>query len=77
MELGCLETIDVADGTADHLLAKQAKADKIERRMDQYVSIIKDAADQFITISQYLVMDEYFMKSTFIEPIQQCEVMQI
>ncbi len=70
LEIGCLGAIDVADGTAYHLLAKQTKPDKTESRMSQYVSIIKDAADKLLKISRYVVVDGYFMKSTFIEPLQ-------
>jgi hypothetical protein len=38
--------------------------------MSQYVSIIKDAAAKLLTISRYVVVEGYFMKSTFIEPLQ-------
>ena len=70
LEIGCLGVIDVADGTAYHLLAKQTRVDKTESRMTQYVSIIKDAAAELIKISRYVVVDGYFMKSAFIEPMQ-------
>jgi hypothetical protein len=70
LEIGCLGAIDVADGTAYHLLAKQTSPDKTESRMSQYVSIIKDAAAKLLKISRYVVVDGYFMKSTFIEPLQ-------
>lgn len=70
LEIGCLGAIDVADGTAYHLLAKQTNPDKTKNRMSQYVSIIKDAAAKLLTISRYVVVDGYFMKSTFIEPLQ-------
>jgi hypothetical protein len=70
LEIGCLGAIDVADGTAYHLLAKQTSPDKTDSRMSQYVSIIKDAAAKLLTISRYVVVDGYFMKSTFIEPLQ-------
>ncbi len=70
LEIGCLGAIDVADGTAYHLLAKQTSPDKTDSRMSQYVSIIKDAAAKLLKISRYVVVDGYFMKSTFIEPLQ-------
>ncbi|KAF0210289.1 MAG: hypothetical protein FD178_3674 [Ignavibacteria bacterium] len=70
LEIGCLGAIDVPDGTAYHLLAKQTSPDKTDSRMSQYVSIIKDAAAKLLTISRYVVVDGYFMKSTFIEPLQ-------
>jgi len=70
LEIGCLGAIDVADGTAYHLLAKQTSPDKTKSRMDQYVSMIKNAAAKLLSISRYVVVDGYFMKSTFIEPLQ-------
>jgi hypothetical protein len=70
LEIGCLGVIDVADQTAYHLLAKQTSPDKTKSRMDQYVSVIKDAAATLLSISRYVVADGYFMKSTFIEPVQ-------
>lgn len=70
LEIGCLGAIDVADGTAYHLLAKQTSPDKTDSRMSQYVSIIKDAAAKLLTISRCVVVDGYFMKSTFIYPLQ-------
>lgn len=70
LEIGCLGTIDVADATAYHLLAKQTSADKTESRMSQYVSIIRDASAKLLKISRYVVVDGYFMKSTYIEPIK-------
>ena len=62
--------IDVVDGTAYHLLAKQTSPDKIKSRMSQYVLMIRDAAARLLAISRYVVVDGYFMKSTFIEPLQ-------
>jgi len=70
LEISCLGVIDVADGTAYHLLAKQTSGDKTKSRMEQYVSMIKDQAVRLSTISRYLCVDGYFMKSTFIEPLQ-------
>ena len=70
LEIGCLGAVDVADGTAYHLLAKQTNSDKTGSRMDQYVSVIKGQASKLLTISRYVVVDGYFMKSTFIEPLQ-------
>ncbi|HEY3389172.1 MAG TPA: transposase [Prolixibacteraceae bacterium] len=70
LEIGCLGAIDVADGTAYHLLAKQTNPDKTGSRMEQYVSMIKDEAAKLSSVSRYLCVDGYFMKSTFIEPLQ-------
>lgn len=44
LEIGCLGAVDVADGTAYHLLAKQTSPDKTKSWMGQYVSIIKEQA---------------------------------
>lgn len=38
--------------------------------MEQYVSMIREQAVKLLSISRYVVVDGYFMKSTFIEPIQ-------
>lgn len=70
LEIGCLGAVDVVDGTAYHLLAKQTSPDKTKSRMEQYVSIIKEQAERLLRISRYVVVDGYFMKSTFIEPLQ-------
>ncbi|MFZ2783591.1 MAG: transposase [Sediminibacterium sp.] len=70
LEIGCLGAIDVSDGAAYHLLAKQTSSDKTESRMSQYVSIIKESSAKLLKISRYVVVDGYFMKSTFIEPLQ-------
>lgn len=70
LEIGCLGAIDVVDGTVYHLLAKQTSPDKTKSRMSQYVSMIKDAAARLLTISRYVVVDGYFMKSTFIGPLE-------
>jgi Transposase DDE domain len=70
LEIGCLGAIEVNDATAYHLLAKQTSADKTKSRMEQYVSILKNEAAKLREISQYVCVDGYFMKSTFIEPLQ-------
>lgn len=70
LEIGCLGAVDVAEGTAYHLEAKQTDPDKTKSRMEQYVSIIKDQSDKLLLVSRYLCVDGYFMKSTFINPLQ-------
>jgi Transposase DDE domain len=70
LEIGCLGAIDVAVGTAYHLLAKQTNPDNTKSRMGQYVSMIKESCVKLLSISQYVVVDGYFMKSTFINPLQ-------
>ncbi len=70
LEIGCLCAVDVSDATAYHLLARQTSGDKTKSRMEQYVSILKNQAAKLREISQYVCVDGYFMKSTFIEPLQ-------
>ena len=70
LEIGCLGAIDVADGTAYHLLAKQTRPDKTGSRMEQYVAMIKEQTVKLLSISRYLCVDGYFMKSTFIGTLQ-------
>ncbi|MFR1445727.1 hypothetical protein ACLUYJ_19370, partial [Acinetobacter baumannii] len=70
LEIGCLGSIDVADGTAYHLLAKQTSPNKTKSRIEQYVSMLKEQADKLLSISRYMAVDGYFMKSTFIGPMR-------
>ncbi len=70
LEIGCQVAVNVAEGTAYHLLAKQTSSDKTKSRMDQYVSIITEDAAKLASVSPYLCVDGYFMKSTFIGSVQ-------
>ena len=70
LEIGCLGAIDVSDGTAYHLLAMQTRPDKTSNRMEQHVSVLREHVARLTEISRYVCVDGYFMKSTFIVPLQ-------
>lgn len=69
LEIGCLAMVDVADGTAYCVEAVQTPVHRTDKLMDHYVSIITKNAEQLRSYTDWLVVDGYFMKKTFIDPV--------
>jgi Transposase DDE domain len=74
LEIGCLAAVDVENHTAFHLQAVQTppsderKKQKINL-VTHYVSVIKNHISQLLALSNYLVVDGFFMKKDFINPM--------
>lgn len=82
LELCCLAAVDVVRHTAFHLVAKQTPgaAQLATMKMNHvsfYASIIKEHIAQLLLISKYLVVDAYFMKKDFIEPMVKLDLQVI
>jgi Transposase DDE domain len=74
LEIGCLAFIDVAAGTALHALAVQTPSPgslKQEGKtlVHHYVNVIADCMAEIVEHTVYLVVDGYFMKKEFIQPL--------
>jgi hypothetical protein len=69
LEIGCLALVDVADETAYSMEAVQTPADRKEKLMSHYVNLIRKRSEQILKYTDYLTVDGYFMKKTFIEPV--------
>jgi hypothetical protein len=75
LEVGCLSLIDVQAATAMSLEAVQTPAPELlqvqgKNLISHYVSIIQKRKDVLkATGVKYLVVDDYFMKQAFIEPL--------
>lgn len=69
LEIGCLALVDVTDATAYHVEAVQTPAHRKEKLMDHYAGIIKKNAERLLAYTDWLVVDGYFMKKTFIDPV--------
>lgn len=74
LEVGCLCFVDVAAGTALHALARQSPSRAALHRkgktlVDHYVSVVKKHLRQILTLTRYLVVDGYFAKKEFIQPL--------
>jgi hypothetical protein len=74
LEIGVLSFIDVAARTAMHANCIQTptipKGEK-DKLIPHYVSIIKSSVDVILSKTKYLCVDGYFMKKSFIKPIQE------
>lgn len=76
LEVGCLCFVDVTAGTALHAIAKQTPPvcllkEKAQTLVSHYVGVIEKYIEQVKTLTHYLVVDGYFMKREFIEPLVQ------
>lgn len=69
LEIGCLALIDVEDETAYSIEAVQTPGEMKNALMDHYVGIIRHNIDRIKSFTDYLAVDGYFMKKTFIEPM--------
>jgi Transposase DDE domain len=74
IELGCLCFVDVQAHTALHGVAVQSPAPaslhtKGKTLIDHYTSIVKDYVEPIKRLTRYIVVDGYFMKRDFIEPL--------
>ncbi len=74
LEIGCLAFVDVQNGTALHVLAKQTPSstdlkEKGKTLTDHYRSIISEKLPDILAITKYLAVDGYFMKKDFILPL--------
>jgi hypothetical protein len=74
LEVGCLCFVEVTAGTALHALAKQTPSvaslqKKGKTLVDHYVSVIKKHLKEILSLTRYLVVDGYFAKKEFIQPL--------
>ena len=64
-----LAAVDLRDKTALHLLAVQSLDFDVENPLDYYASVLILQAEHLRQISDYVVVDAYFSKATFIDPV--------
>ena len=74
LEVGVLCFVDVVAATALHALAVQSPSSAIlkpkgKTLIDHYVSVVKGHLKEIKAITHYLVVDGYFMKKEFIQPL--------
>ncbi|WP_091393687.1 transposase [Arachidicoccus rhizosphaerae] len=69
LEIGCLALVDVEDETAYSIEAVQTPGEMKNALMDHYVGIIRNNIGRIKSFTDYLAVDGYFMKKTFIEPM--------
>lgn len=69
LEIACIAVADVQNHTAFHLLATQTIVPQGQTLMDFYVSVLLKDIAQLLTIARYLVVDAYFAKANFINPL--------
>ncbi len=74
LEIGCLAFVDVANATAMHGIAEQTPSPKNLKAagktlVNHYVSVIEKHIKDIKAVSRYLVVDGYFMKKDFIQPL--------
>lgn len=74
LEIGCLAFVDVAAATALHGVAVQTPSPKElkakgKTMVNHYVEVIEKHIAAIKSVSRYLVVDGYFMKKEFINPL--------
>lgn len=74
LEIGCLAFVDVSSGTALHGVALQTPSPAVlkatgDTLVTHYMKIIKKYLKDIKSVSRYLVVDGYFMKQEFINPL--------
>ena len=69
LEIGYLALVDVADETAYSIEAVQTPGEIKNALMDHYVGIINNNIDRIKAFANYLAVNGYFMKKSFIEPM--------
>ena len=69
LEISCLAFASVEDKTAYHIEAVQTPSATKGTLMEHYVSVIKKNIIAIKKFSNYIAVDAYFMKKSFIEPM--------
>lgn len=74
LEIGCLAFVDVNAGTALHGEAVQTPSPKTLQQkgktlVNHYVEIIEKHISDIVSVTSYLAVDGYFMKTAFILPL--------
>lgn len=74
LEIGCLAFVDVREGTALHGIAVQSPSPKSLKEQGKtlvhhYVRLINERIDKIKSLTRYLAVDGYFMKTAFIQPL--------
>jgi hypothetical protein len=74
IEISCLAFIDVAAGTALHGEAVQTPSPQSLKTIGKtlvahYVEVVKKRINDILSVTRYLVVDGYFMKKEFINPL--------
>jgi hypothetical protein len=74
LEVGCLCFVDVAAATALHAVARQTPPpqslkQKGKTLIEHYVTVITKHLSAIQQLTRYLVVDGYFMKKEFIQPL--------
>ena len=64
-----LAAVDLTDKTALHLLAVQSLNFDVENPLDYYASILTINAEELQQVSDCVVVDAYFSKARFIDPV--------
>jgi hypothetical protein len=64
-----LAAVDLTDKTALHLLAVQSLDFEVENPLDYYASILIFNAEKLRQVSDYVVVDAYFSKARFVDPV--------
>jgi hypothetical protein len=72
LEIGGFGAIDIVNNTCMHLIAKQTlDHKKYDSLIEYYVETVRSLSPGLQQVSKILVVDAYFSKSTFIEPVCQ------
>lgn len=73
LEIGGFGAIDIVNNTCLHLVAKQTlDHKKYDSLIEYYVETARCMSQQLQQVSTVLVVDAYFSKYTFVEPMGQC-----
>ena len=64
-----LAAVDLRDKTALHLLAVQSLDFDVENPLDYYASILTINAEDLLQVSDCVVVDAYFSKARFVDPV--------
>lgn len=72
LEIGGFGAIDIVNNTCMHLIAKQTlDHKKYDSLIEYYVETVRSMSQGLQQVSKILVVDAYFSKSTFVEPVCQ------
>ena len=73
LEIGGFGAIDIVNKTCMHLIAKQTlDHKKYDTLIEYYVETVRSMSQQLQQVSKLLVVDAYFSRSTFVEPMSEC-----
>ena len=72
LEIGGIAAVDIENHTAFHLEAIQTLNNKVEAQslLENYANILIERKEPLQEISKYVVVDAYFSKKSFIEPMK-------